>query len=60
MWRERLVEMNECGTSLALFDLLIPMLFWLKRPSEISFLPFGMSLYFQYVTRVGRPDQNQV
>ena len=48
-----MVVMNECGTLLALLDLLIPMLFWLKRPSEISFLPFWMSLSFHYITRVG-------
>ena len=60
MWRERLVVMNECETSLALFDLLIPMRFWLKRPSENSSLPFGISISFQSITRVGRPDQNQV
>ena len=41
MWREGLVVMSECETSLALFDVLIPMCFWLKRPREISSYPLG-------------------
>ena len=41
-WRKRLVLMNVWGTLVALFwaAVLIPAHFWLKSPSEISFLPF--------------------
>ena len=54
--RERLVLMDELGTSVAswLAAVLIPMLFSLKRPIEISFLPFEISI--QYSTRVWRPE----
>ena len=61
---ERLVQMNGWGggTSVAFCwaAVLIAVLFLLKRPSEISFLPFKMSLSFQYSTRLWRPDPNQV
>ena len=39
---------------------LIPVLFSPKRQSEISFLPFEMSIYFLHSPRAGRPDWNQV
>ena len=62
MGRERLVVMNECRNLVALgwASVLIPVHFWPKRPSEISFLPFNMILSFQYGTRLWSPDQNQV
>ena len=45
MGRERLVVMNECRNLVALgwASVLIPVHFWPKRPSEISFLPFFFS-----------------
>lgn len=57
-WRERLQQMNEWGISVAQLwaAALIPVLFSLKRPCEISFLPFMMSLSFQYGARLGRHD----
>ena len=45
------------GTSVALCwaTVIIPVIFSFKRPSEVSFLPFEMSLTFQYSARVWRP-----
>ena len=62
IWRKRLVLMNEWGTLLSWWwaAVLVPVLFSLKRPSEISFLPFEMSIYFLHSPRAGRPDWNQV
>ena len=47
-YAERLGLINELWTLVALWSaaVLIPMLFSLKRPIEISFLPFEMSLSF--------------
>ena len=55
MWRERLVLMNEWGTLVALWWAAVPILvlFSLKRPSEISFLPLQLRLLFSMVLGYG-------
>lgn len=61
MGRERLVVMNECRHHRHEDKKLCKSLCcFCSRPSEMSILPFELSIYFLLGTRGGRPDQNQV